>query len=44
MRHGFCNAQHLAVLVDALATEESYKAHLNEVLESLNKLFEEKAT
>jgi uncharacterized alpha-E superfamily protein len=43
VRKGFCNAQHLAVLVEALATEESYKARLEEVLESLNRLFEEQA-
>jgi len=41
VRKGFCNAQHLAVLVEALATEESYKARLEEVLDSLNRLFEE---
>jgi uncharacterized alpha-E superfamily protein len=43
VRKGFCNAQHLAVLVEALATEENYKARLEEVLESLNRLFEEQA-
>jgi len=43
VRKGFCNAKHLAVLVEALATEESYKARLEEVLESLNRLFEEQA-
>jgi len=43
VRKGFCNTQHLAVLVEALATEESYKARLEEVLESLNRLFEEQA-
>ena len=43
VRKGFCNAQHLAVLVEALATEESYKARLDDVLESLNRLFEEQA-
>jgi len=43
VRKGFCNAQHLAVLVEALATEESYKARMEEVLESLNRLFEEQA-
>jgi len=41
VRKGLCNVQHLAVLVDALATEGNYKVHLDEVLESLNKLFEE---
>jgi len=41
VRYGFCNAEHFAVLVEALATEESYKARLDEVLESLNSLFEE---
>jgi uncharacterized alpha-E superfamily protein len=43
VRKGFCNAQHLAVLVEVLAMEESYKARLEEVLESLSRLFEEKA-
>jgi len=43
VRKGFCNAEHLAVLVEALATEESYKARLEEVLDSLNRLFEEQA-
>jgi uncharacterized alpha-E superfamily protein len=43
VRKGFCNAKHLAVLVEALATEESYKARMEEVLESLNRLFEEQA-
>jgi len=43
VRNGFCNAQHLAVLADALATE-SYKTRLKEVLESLNRLFEEQGT
>ena len=43
VRKGFCNAQHLAVLVEALATEESYKTRMEEVLESLNRLFEEQA-
>jgi uncharacterized alpha-E superfamily protein len=43
VRHGFCNAQHLAILVEALATEESYKTRMEEVLRSLNKLFEEQA-
>ncbi|MDR2717511.1 MAG: alpha-E domain-containing protein [Treponema sp.] len=43
VRKGFCNAQHLAVVVEALATEESYKARIEEVLESLNRLFEEQA-
>jgi len=40
VRKGFCNAQHLAVIADALATE-SYKVQLDEVLESLSKLFED---
>jgi uncharacterized alpha-E superfamily protein len=43
VRKGFCNAQHLAVLVEALAIEDSYKKRLDEVLESLNRLFEEQA-
>ncbi|MDR1813133.1 MAG: alpha-E domain-containing protein [Candidatus Fibromonas sp.] len=36
----FCNAKHLAVLVEVLAMEDSYKERLTEVLDSLNKLFE----
>jgi len=43
VRDGLCNMQHLAVLADALATE-NYKARLKEVLESLNKLFEEQVS
>jgi uncharacterized alpha-E superfamily protein len=43
VRKGFYNAQHLAVVVEALATEESYKERLEEVLESINRLFEEQA-
>jgi len=43
VRKGFCNAQHLAVLVEVLAIEESYKGRFDEVLDSLNKLFEEQA-
>ncbi|MDR1838823.1 MAG: alpha-E domain-containing protein [Treponema sp.] len=39
-RKDFCNTQHLAVLVEVLAIEESYREHLPEVLDSLNKLFE----
>jgi len=31
------------VLVEALATEESQKARMEDVLESLNRLFEEQA-
>jgi uncharacterized alpha-E superfamily protein len=41
VRKGFCNARHLAVLVEVLAIEESYKARLDEVLDSLSRLFEE---
>jgi uncharacterized alpha-E superfamily protein len=41
--NGFCNTKHLAVLVDALATEESYKERIDDVLFSLNKIFEELA-
>lgn len=40
-RKGFCNARHLAVLVEVLAIEDSYKARLDEVLDSLSRLFEE---
>jgi len=36
----FCNTEHLAVLVEVLAIEDSYKERLHETLESLNKLFE----
>jgi uncharacterized alpha-E superfamily protein len=41
VRKGFCNAKHLAVLVEVLAIEESYKTRLDEVLDSLSRLFEE---
>jgi len=41
VRKGLCNAQHLAMLASALSSEEGHKAHIDEVLESLNKLFEE---
>jgi hypothetical protein len=41
---GFCNTKHLAVLVEVLAVEDSYKERINEVLDSLNKIFEELAT
>ncbi len=40
VRKGFCNTKHLAVLVEVLATEDSYKERLPEVLYNLNKLFE----
>jgi len=43
VREGLCNTQHLAVLADALATE-SYKERLKEVLESLNRIFEEQVS
>jgi len=43
VRKGFYNAQRLAVLVEVLAIEESYKGRFDEVLENLNKLFEEQA-
>jgi uncharacterized alpha-E superfamily protein len=43
VREGHCNVQRLAVLVEALATEESHRARMEEVLESLNRLFEEQA-
>jgi uncharacterized alpha-E superfamily protein len=43
MRKGFCNTQHLAVLVEVLAVEESYKERLDEVLDCLSRLFEEQA-
>jgi len=41
VRKGFCNAKHFAVLVEALAIEESYKERFDEVLASLNNLFQE---
>jgi uncharacterized alpha-E superfamily protein len=41
VRRGFCNTQHLAVLVEVLAMEDSYKERLDEVLDSLSKLFVE---
>jgi len=41
VRKGFFNAQHLAVLVEVLAIEENYKERFDEVLKSLNRLFEE---
>jgi len=43
VRKGFCNAQHLAVLVEVLATGESYKNRMDDVLDSLSRLFEEQA-
>jgi len=43
VRKGFCNTQHLAVLVEVLAIENSYKERLDEVLDALNRLFEEQA-
>jgi len=41
VRKGFCNAQHLAVLAEVLAIEDNYKGRFDEVLKSLNRLFEE---
>lgn len=41
VRKGYCNTQNLAVLVEALAIEESYKERFDEVLASLNNLFQE---
>jgi hypothetical protein len=41
MRKGLCNTQELSVIVDILATEDSYKDRLGEVLYSLSKLFGE---
>jgi len=40
----FCNTQCLAVLVEVLAIEDSYKERLPEVLDNLSRLFEELAT
>jgi uncharacterized alpha-E superfamily protein len=37
---GLCNMQHLAILVDVMATEDSYKERQEEVLNNLNQLFE----
>ena len=39
-RKDLCNAEHLVMLVETLAIENSYKERLPEVLENLNKLFE----
>jgi uncharacterized alpha-E superfamily protein len=39
-RKDLCNAEHLVLLVEVLAIEDSYKERLPEVLDSLNKLFE----
>jgi uncharacterized alpha-E superfamily protein len=39
---GLCNVQHLAILVDVMATEDSYKERQDEVLDNLNLLFEER--
>jgi uncharacterized alpha-E superfamily protein len=43
VRRNFCNTEYLATLVEVLAIEDSYKERLPEVLDSLNKLFEESA-
>jgi len=43
VRKGFYNAQRLAVLVEVLAIDESYKGRFDEVLDNLNRLFEEQA-
>jgi uncharacterized alpha-E superfamily protein len=40
---GLCNTQQLAILVDVMATEDSYKERQEEVLDSLNMLFEEQS-
>jgi uncharacterized alpha-E superfamily protein len=40
---GLCNTQHLAILVEVMAVENSYRERQEEVLISLNKLFEEQA-
>jgi uncharacterized alpha-E superfamily protein len=40
---GLCNTQHLAVLVEVMAIENSYKERQEEVLNSLNRLFEEQS-
>jgi uncharacterized alpha-E superfamily protein len=41
---GLCNTQHLAVLVEVMAIENSYKERQEEVLDNLNCLFEEQIT
>jgi uncharacterized alpha-E superfamily protein len=38
---GLCNMQYLAVLVEVMAIEDSYKERQEEVLDNLNRLFEE---
>jgi uncharacterized alpha-E superfamily protein len=38
---GLCNTQYLAVLVEVMAIENSYKERQEEVLDNLNRLFEE---
>lgn len=43
VRKGYCNTQQLAILVEVLAIEESYKERLDEVLDCLSRLFEEQA-
>ena len=39
-RKDLCNTEHLVMLVETLAIENSYREHLPEVLDNLNKLFE----
>ncbi|MDR0320721.1 MAG: alpha-E domain-containing protein [Treponema sp.] len=41
---GLCNTQYLAILVEVMAIENSYKERQEEVLDSLNKLFEEQTS
>jgi uncharacterized alpha-E superfamily protein len=38
---GLCNTQYLALLVEVMAIEDSYKERQEEVLDNLNRLFEE---
>jgi uncharacterized alpha-E superfamily protein len=38
---GLCNTQHLAILVEVMAVENSYKERQEEVLDGLNRLFGE---
>jgi uncharacterized alpha-E superfamily protein len=38
---GLCNTQHFAILVEVMAIENSYRERQEEVLNSLNRLFEE---
>jgi hypothetical protein len=41
---GLCSTQHFAVIVEVMAIENSYRERQEEVLSSLNHLFEEQGT